>query len=475
MFMQGDLHELHVYCGWTILIFSLSHIAFHLVRWADQGNLVHLLFRHFSGITGLIISLSLLLICIPMIFFKERIRYEIRKNLHYMFIVFAFALCFHTPVSAIPNGGFTAWVFGTILIWYFLDNLYCTFIMTEKIETTKFDVLSSGVQMTMSVSEAFQKKGAQGGYCYVCFPWIDKTQWHAFSLFENPVNPAERQIFVQKAGDWTSKVHSVLQRDTVRPVWVQGPFPSPYANAEAYDNQILVASGIGITPALSVIRAHKGSRRINLIWALRDRDLLHFFLQHLYLDHGGWNLIFYTGKEQLNEEHIDIFTNTNVCIIQGRPNLGQLIPNIIFGIESGRGLPERYVPNEKLVASEMLADLLEGSFTAEHLQDISNAAAEHGFAINMEIPNICGGPTSLDNNPSKRLRQSRIIMEHLSLGFKPWEFYPEARPYLKTLCRNTVIPTWGILYCGGAKILENDLKKVAEEFRLHVHIESFGW
>jgi hypothetical protein len=185
--------------------------------------------------------------------------------------------------------------------------------MSEKIETTKFDVLPSGVQMTMAVSEFFQKNGGHGGYCYVCFPWVDiKTQWHAFSLFENPVNPQERQIFLQKAGDWTCKVHAILQRDTVHPAWIQGPFPGPYASAEEYDNQILVASGIdGITPALSVIRAQKDSRRINLIWTVRDRHLLSFFLRHLYLDNSGWNLIFYTGSEPLENSEIEIFTNTN--------------------------------------------------------------------------------------------------------------------------------------------------------------------
>jgi ferric-chelate reductase len=286
MFMYKDLHELHIYCGLTILFFSCMHTIFHLARWAEQGNL-YLVYTHFSGITGLIIILSCLLICVPMTIFKDRIRYEIRKRMHYLFILFAFALCFHTPTSAIPNGGFTAWVFGILLVWYFLDATYCYFFMTEKINTTNFRVLPSGVRMDMSVSKRFQKCGEQGGYVYVCLPWVSKTEWHAFSLFKNPENPAERQIFVLKTGDWTSKVHSVLQRNTVRPVWVNGPFPSPYNNAEAYDNQILVASGIGITPALSVIQAHKNSRRINLIWAVRDRHLLEFFLKHLYLDHEG--------------------------------------------------------------------------------------------------------------------------------------------------------------------------------------------
>lgn len=147
--------------------------------------------------------------------------------------------------------------------------------------------------MTMAVSSRFQNHGAHGGFAYVCLPWVERTQWHAFSLFEHPTEPELRQVML-KAGDWTEQVHDALQRDTCRPVWIQGPFVSPYNNARFYDNQILVASGIGITPALSVIRAHKSSRNISLIWATRDANMLELFLEHLYLDHKGWNLIFYT-------------------------------------------------------------------------------------------------------------------------------------------------------------------------------------
>jgi ferric-chelate reductase len=488
MFMYGDVHELHVYCGWTILIFSLIHTVFHFVRWGQQGNL-SLLFTHVSGITGLIIILSCILICIPMTIFRAQIRYELRKKMHYLFLLFALALCFHTPTSAIPNGGFTGPVFGTILVWYFLDALYCYFFMTEKIDTTKFHVLPTGVRMTLAVSERFQKMGAQGGYCYVCLPWVDKQQWHAFSLFENPTNPAEREIFMMKLGDWTNDVHEVLQRDTVRPAWVHGPFPSPYNSAEEYDNQILVASGIGITPALSVIRAHKDSRRINLIWAVRDKYLLEFFLNHLYLDHQGWNLIFYTGKEKLDASEMNVFTNTNVCIIAGRPNLKDLIPNIIYGIESGVGLPERYNQYGKMVASELLGDILDQSSDDEegspHWQAelLSSYASDLGFqlssdAISQELHASQEIRSSFEHSEPfspQRRRTSEAIMCHLGLGFRPWLHQEGAVDFVKNLDTKLVLPTWGILYCGGAKVMERDLREIADVFDLDIHIESFAW
>jgi NAD(P)H-flavin reductase len=53
---------------------------------------------------------------------------------------------------------------------------------------------------------------------------------------------------------------------TSRPCYICGPFASPYSTAIHYDNLIVVASGIGITPAMSVITTHSASRRINLVW-----------------------------------------------------------------------------------------------------------------------------------------------------------------------------------------------------------------
>jgi predicted ferric reductase len=270
-----------------------------------------------ESITGIIAVLSGILNSLPMMIYKRQIKYETRKMLHYLFNAMAIALALHVPASAIPNGSFAPYVFSIVLGLYAFDATYVYFFMTEKIETTIFQVLPSGVQMTLRVSDKFQQRGAHGGYGYTCLPWVAKNQWHAFSLFENPRDPNERQVFMLNCGDWTNAVHDALQRNTVRPIYIMGPFSSPNNNADAYNNQIMVASGIDITPALSIIRAHKDSRRTNLIWAVRDVSMLEFFLEHLYLDHDGWNLIFYTGKAPLNPALEEL--NTNVRIIKSRP------------------------------------------------------------------------------------------------------------------------------------------------------------
>ncbi len=52
----------------------------------------------------------------------------------------------------------------------------------------------------------------------------------------------------------------------------------------------------------------------------------------MYLDHSGWNLIFYTGKAPLTSSIEEC--NASVRVVKGRPQLSSLIPNIIFGVES---------------------------------------------------------------------------------------------------------------------------------------------
>jgi predicted ferric reductase len=424
MFTYEDLHELHVFSGWTILINGLSHTVFHLARWASQKNM-HLLWRHFSGVSGLLITVAMCLVCIPMLIYKKEVRYEIRKGLHYFFVLFCLAMCFHAPTASFPNGGFATWGFTTLLLWWLLDFAYCHMFMTEKIDSTIFHVVPTGVQLTMRVSERFQKNGIRGGYCYVNFPWLSRYEWHAFSLFENPANPAERQIFMEKLGDWTSKLHKTLQRDTSRPIWVQGPFSSPYDSADEYDHQILVAGGIGITPALSVMRAHKTTRRTNLIWAVRDPHMLEFFLRRAEFSERGWNLIFYTGKEQTyvgDQSDIITATGARVHIIKSRPDFNQLIPNLIYSIESKKSVPEAYVPDAKIEAvqflKERLLELDEEPFldNRDKIRALVQDAESFGFLFTELVTEFFGEDVSSTLQQSIKIAEGSHLMEQESIN-----------------------------------------------------------
>lgn len=341
VFFIQDTHALHVFSGWYILFDSVIHTFCHCLRWINQGNF-HLLWSNPmgcnpSGITGLIVILSTFIIVLPMSVFKKYFKFEMRKYAHYFFWVFCIAMTFHAPFWALPNAGFCRFIFPILIGWYALDATYVKLFMSERIDTVNYRVLDSGVELSMPVSKRFQKNLHSGGYGYVMAPWVDRHQWHAFSIYENPLDKTVRHMFMAKVGDWTTTVHEkTVETDTTRPLWLCGPFPSPYNNCANFDNMICVASGVGITPALSAIENYRASRRVNLIWAVRDPSMLVFFLENAKLDVKAMNLVFYTGKDPLPDqiESYNLSHDAHLEIIKSRPNIGRLIPNIINYFEN---------------------------------------------------------------------------------------------------------------------------------------------
>lgn len=526
VFCYQDTHRLHVYCGWVIFIDGCLHTTFHLTRWALQGNLRSLLTTHPSGITGSIVIISTCIIVLPMTVFKRVMKFEMRKYAHYLFWVFCIAMTFHAPFHSFPNGGFCAFIFPTLLLSYCLDALYVKCFMSERINTVDYKVLGqSGVELTMPVSQRFQDGMLSGGFGYIMLPWVDKHQWHAFSLYENPRDPSCRHMFIAKAGDWTSKVHRKTEicTNTSRPLWISGPFPSPYNNAIDFDNMILVASGIGITPALSAIEANRDSRRINLIWAVREASMLVFFLENAKLDTKGLNLIFYTGKESLPESIENYHSNqthAHIKIIKERPNLSHLIPNIITFVDKGMELwsaekkkemensvcprpttpattqstsnndPSIYL--DSLSSSSCSSDESDSEFCFMDLEAVQNVKYDCLHESEEWTRQLLPTTTDFTQSGSSEALGKRNIyrttsISDLSGGFKDtwrtslmprvWEKNPvtDTRRYVKSVMAADHKETWGLLFCGGRNKLLKSLVKESNALRIPLHEEAFDW
>ena len=102
------------------------------------------------------------------------------------------------------------------------------------------------------------------------------------------------------AGDWTKRLNQSIIRPTNRPAWIAGPYLSLFATAIEFDNIIAMATGIGITPALALIKLYSKTRRVNLIWMVREPSLLEFFLNTVEFSNDAFTLIYYTGNEALS-------------------------------------------------------------------------------------------------------------------------------------------------------------------------------
>jgi hypothetical protein len=130
------------------------------------------------------------------------------------------------------------------------------------------------------------------------------------------------------------------------------------------------------------------------------------------------------------------------------------------------------------MVSEMIAERLEASQDldgAEMLLDIAVYASELGFTLPAE--KISGEFCMMkDRNLNCSIETCQVtILSHLDIGFRPWDSHGGARDYVKNLNKNMILPTWGILYCGGTKVVEEELRKISDEYRICLHVESFSW
>ena len=117
-----------------------------------------------------------------------------------------------------------------------------------------------------------------------------------------------------------------------RTCWLRGPFTSPYAVSVSYSNMILVASGIGITPAMGVLSQFGTDRFCHVIWICRSESMLCFFMP--LLKDATRLVIYYTNKEKLsNELMVTLSRLANVAFHQNRPDISTLLAESIASSE----------------------------------------------------------------------------------------------------------------------------------------------
>jgi hypothetical protein len=221
-----------------------------------------------------------------------------------------------------------------------------------------------------------------------------------------------------------------------------------------------------------------------------------------------------------------------------RPNLSSIIPNIIYGIESKVGLPEKYTTRsiedtKKLLTERALEiDMNETLSSAEKYASVCQLGTDLGFSMNELIYEIHNGlleryddngqssavellsnltplsPMSVRNRrrssaigPAEsissragakrghdegRLSQIRwdglkkVVIEECSKAlllqpsFHPWRENEKQESLVKKLDAN-IMSTWGIFYCGGSDGVILDLREISLDFNVDLHIDSFAW
>lgn len=98
-----------------------------------------------------------------------------------------------------------------------------------------------------------------GQYAEIKIPSISQSEWHPFTIASAPgTKDHEVTFYIKAAGRWTNQLYDLVEsasapgpmEDVV--VRIRGPHGAPAQNYLAYKHLIVIGSGIGVTPLLSV-------------------------------------------------------------------------------------------------------------------------------------------------------------------------------------------------------------------------------
>ncbi|XP_046876563.1 NADPH oxidase 1 [Hypomesus transpacificus] len=343
----------------------------------------YIVFTTIAGITGVIITLCLILIITSSMEVIRRSYFEVFWYTHHLFIVFFAGLVIHgagrivrsqqnidspynltyckddlddwgeKPECPIPQfaGGFPQtwmWVIGPMVI-YLCERLLRFIRYMQNVEYRKIVIRPSKVLELQLVKNGF--KMDVGQYVFLNCPEISPLEWHPFTMTSAP----EEDFFsvhIRSAGDWTQKLISMVEQlpeGAQGPkMGVDGPFGTASEDVFDYEVSMLVGAGIGVTPFASILKSiwykfkesnpKLRTRKIYFYWLCRETSAFEWFADLLQVleremeERGMGDFLTYklylTGWDQSHANHVmvhfdqdtDVVTGLKQKTHYGRPN-----------------------------------------------------------------------------------------------------------------------------------------------------------
>ncbi|CAF0939291.1 unnamed protein product [Didymodactylos carnosus] len=333
--------------------------------------------RTTAGITGVILSVCLILMFSSSTMLMRRSFYELFWFTHHLFIVFFICLAVHgiqgliksqtnvkqhDPVVCAPI--YTSWtnsqcpVFPTFsgsssTSWIWLLIPVVLYIIERIIRLVRSLQHVEIQQVTKHASNVFEirfkksnMKPLPGQYIYIkCFA-IAKLEWHPFTVTSSPEEDFI-SVHIRSCGNWTKQLAERLKNypQDIPNISVDGPYGAPADDCFNYDSVILVGAGIGVTPYAAILKHIRSIQtpnarlvRVYFYWICNTTDAFEWFgdlLQQLEHEINRPNFLIYKiflTKWSLNEAKAvvrnhddtrDLWTGLQQKTYYGRPNFDQ--------------------------------------------------------------------------------------------------------------------------------------------------------
>ncbi|KAG7518401.1 NADPH oxidase 1 [Solea senegalensis] len=332
----------------------------------------YLVFTTIAGLTGVIITLALILIITSSMEVIRRSYFEVFWYTHHLFIIFFAGLVFHgagrivrsqqttdpphnftfckdrtddwgrIPECPIPQfaGGFPQtwmWVIAPMVL-YLCERLLRFIRYMQTVTYRKIVMRPSKVLELQLVKSGFKMEVGQ--YVFLNCPAISQLEWHPFTMTSAPEEDF-LSVHIRSAGDWTDKLIDIMQKlpeGAQGPkMGVDGPFGTASEDVFDYEVSMLVGAGIGVTPFASILKSiwykFKDSnpklrtRKIYFYWLCRETHAFEWFADLLQvlekemeergMDHFLTYKLYLTGWDQSTANHVKVWVDDDTDVVTG--------------------------------------------------------------------------------------------------------------------------------------------------------------
>ncbi|NWI46191.1 NOX3 oxidase, partial [Picathartes gymnocephalus] len=285
-----------------------------------------------AGITGVVITVALILIMTSSTELIRRSCYELFWYTHHLFVVFFTGLIIHgmgqlvrgqTPQSLLlhnvtyckdhywewenatqcPLPQFSGnkpvawkWVLSPMVL-YLCERIVRFWRFQQEVTITKVVTHSSGVLELHMKKHGF-KMGA-GQYIFLHCPSVSQLEWHPFTLTSAPEED-HFSVHIRVVGDWTAALSKAFgaEEKAFKELWmlprlaVDGPYGSATTDIFHYRVSVCIAAGIGVTPFASILKSiwYKccnpntvlALQKVYFYWICRDPSAFEWFADLLF-------------------------------------------------------------------------------------------------------------------------------------------------------------------------------------------------
>nr|BAE32391.1 unnamed protein product [Mus musculus] len=330
-----------------------------------------------AGITGIVITLCLILIITSSTKTIRRSYFEVFWYTHHLFVIFFIGLAIHGAerivrgqtaesleehnldicadkieewgkIKECPVPKFAGnppmtwkWIVGPMFLylcerlvrfWRSQQKVVITKVVTHPFKTIELQMKKKGFKMEV------------GQYIFVKCPKVSKLEWHPFTLTSAPEEDFF-SIHIRIVGDWTEGLFNACGCDKqefqdaskLPKIAVDGPFGTASEDVFSYEVVMLVGAGIGVTPFASILKSvwykycdnatSLKLKKIYFYWLCRDTHAFEWFADLLQLletqmqERNNANFLSYniylTGWDESQANHFAVHHDEEKDVITG--------------------------------------------------------------------------------------------------------------------------------------------------------------